>query len=59
MSESIIHLAWNISNFGIRVSGYIVEKLIDSKFDTLPWDVQKGGDDAIMAAYMVLSLDRA
>ena len=57
LSESIIHLAWNISNFGIRVSGYIVKKLIDLGFDILTWDVQKGVDDAIMSAYMVFSID--
>ena len=34
-----------ISNFGIRVSGRIVKKLIDSKFEIFPWDGIKGGGD--------------
>ena len=34
-----------ISNFGIRVSGCIVNKLIDSKYDILTRSGLKGGGD--------------
>ena len=53
-----MHLDWIISNFGIRASGYIVDKLINSKCDILPQDVQNGGGDVLMAAYIFLSIDR-